>query len=855
MSRYGINYYDLAVYGPETISLYTAQSFNARSENYGYIKLSWVSPVGNWSKIKLTRNTYGFPTNPWDGTELDIKGDGSYLSFKETDPAKFDDKSNLGQNTFYYYSLFVFDNTTNNWTRAGNTSAISALDYGYTELMYDYLPEVYKLNSMGNPVSNNYNEDLYDFLSLFGFQLSLAHTYTNLLVGRYDTQKVGGNLIPIFMQEFGLQHEPEIGYQQERILLQNIALIYKEKGTLSGLKEFIKSYSGYGLPSVSSAPNPPVDGVVVGHNIMLDYNDSSFEESIGHWVTPNSSATLKCLKEKNVTKLELTSNVAKVTIGTHNYQVGNKVYISGSSYPLFNKTAAPVTITAITSTTVSFSLTGTDVPSTNAYNNSTNAYPILYPYPKAWAEPTSPTLYPNKRKGILAVKNSNSGSGTVKLSCGYENVITKGIPVTDGLAYSFSIYASGDSTSRNVTAGIDWYDRFGVYISSSAGSATSDSTGQFSVRLTASNKTAPTGAYYAVPTISIASSAGSASNEWHYFDAAQFEQSIAVTDFDEARQIHVTLKATRINELINPNFAGTTSAAPWAPTGATQTVITSEPEPGAIIYNVNYLTLTAGTAKLETIYTNEFKINDLVYVKNVSGITDGAYTVTEWGPATTNASSYIQFNTGGVTTATRTSVTGTVYISSNALKLTATGASVVVNSWDGSTTAQQMAIYYPNTNYTFSVHAKSSGTGNTATLSIKWYDSSNAFISTSSGVTTTITSAPGGSTWNQLYVTAVAPETAAYATVTITIATANGTIILLDSALFENQSFVFPYFSGNGGPGRASAFKWEGGVVDGSRSHFYKNYATISNRLANGALQNQILLGTTVALYYAQPKT
>ena len=193
-------------------------------------------------------------------------------------------------------------------------------------------------------------------------------------------------------------------------------------------------------------------------------------------MTPNSSAVLKCLKEKNITKLELTSNVAKVTVGAHDYQIGNKIYISGSSYPLFNKTVSPVTITATTATTISFSLTGTDLPATNAYNNSTNAYPIVYPYPKAWAEPTSPALYPNKQKGILSVKNANSGSGTVKVSCGYSNAITKGIPVTAGLAYSFSVYAAGDSSARNVTASIDWYDRFGTYISSSAGSATSDIT-------------------------------------------------------------------------------------------------------------------------------------------------------------------------------------------------------------------------------------------------------------------------------------------------------------------------------------------------------------------------------------------
>lgn len=853
MSRYGVNYYELATYGSSNQSIYLATPFTATPVGYGSIDLSWNSPAGEWSKIKVTRNTYGFPLTPWDGTELDIKNDGTYLAFKETDPTKFRDDVNLGQNTFYYYSIFIYRSTSGYWIRAGNAIALSVKDYKYTDLMYKYLPDVYKLDSMNNPVSDAYNDELYQFLSLFGFELSQHHTYTNLLVNRYDIEKVGGMLLPAFLQEFGLRHEAEIGFQQERILLQNIVPIYKEKGSTEGLNEFIKSYSGYAIPAASSAPNSPVEGISMSANLMLDYNDSSFEESIGHWTSPDSSAVLKCLKEKNITKVALSSNVATITVGAHDYQVGNKIYISGSSYPLFNHTASPVTITAIGSTTISFSLTGTDVPTTNAYNNSTDAYPIVYPYPLAWDEPTTPTLYPNKQNGILAVKNNNAGSGTVALSCGSTNAITKGIPVEAGLAYTFSIYAAGDSSARNVTAGIDWYNRFGVYISSSTGSATSDSTGQFSVRLTAANKTAPTDAYYAVPTLSIASSAGTASNEWHYFDAGQFEQATAASDFDEARQIHITVRANRINELVNPSFAGP-APDPWTITGATSAVIESEASPDYTIYNVNYLTLASGIATLETEVTNEFKVNDYIYVSGVSGITDGTYQVTEWAANSGSLYSYVKVDTGGATTAARTAVTGVIYRSAHSLELTSTGTSITVDSWDGATTSEQMDVYYPDAEYTFSVYVKSSGITDTATLSISWYDDTNVLISTETGDPFTIAAIPGGTVWARPYVTGVAPSTAAYATVSIEIATSNAETVILDNALFERESFVFPYFSGDEGQSSTTSFLWEG-TQDASRSHYYKNYSTVSNRLITGALDDQLLLGTTVAIYYAQPNT
>jgi hypothetical protein len=854
MGLYGSDLYALTTYGPPDGVLFSSYSMTARSKNFGSIEINWTSPFGEWSRIKLTRNSYGFPIDPWDGAELDISKDGTYFAFKETDPVNFIDNTNIGLNTFYYYSLFVFDNDSEKWIRSGDVIALSSGNYNYTNLLYEYLPNVYKINSLGDPFIDTDNEDLYNFLSLFGFQLNLSHTYTNLIVNRYSTEKVGGTLIPTFMQQFGLSFEPEIGLQQSRILLQNSVLINKERGTGEGLVEFIKSYAGYEVGGTSTAPNPHVTGLTVGPNLMLDYNDSSFEESNGHWTSPNSSASLYCLKQYKVTNLALTSNVATLTIGAHNYQVSQKVYTSGFSAPLFNSGASTVTITAITGTTISFALTGTNVPSTTAYNNSTDSYPLISPYPTPWNQTTTPVGYPNKQKGVLAVRNASVSSGTVAFSCGASNAITKGIPVTAGLAYSFSIYTSANGTTRTITVGIDWYNRFGVYLSSSTGTGTANVAGQLSTRLQSINKTAPTGAYYAVPTVSIASSAGSASNEWHYFDAAQFEQSATATNFDEARQVRVVATATNINELINPHFAGTTSAAPWVTTGGTDVVVENQIEPTATLYSANYLTLGAGVATLESTRTSDLVPGDVIYVTGVSGITNGVYTVLTWEPASLSYSSYITFNTGGSTTAARTAVTGSFYKASTSLEVTASGSSVVVNSWDGSTVAQQMGIYYPDTEYTFSAYVKSSNASNTATPSITWYTSSNVVISTSTGATVTITAAPGSASWVRPFVTAVAPSTAAYATVKVTFATASTNTLLLDSALFENKAFASPFFSGAGGSAESSSFIWEG-TANASRSHYYKNYAVLSNRLSNGALTDQVPLGGTVAVYYAQPKT
>jgi hypothetical protein len=857
MGRYGLNQYDLAYYGNSDAIPYVSTSFRALPEKYGYIHLSWNSPYGQWSKIKLVRNTYGFPVNAWDGDVLDIKNDNSYVAFKETDPTMYDDKVGLGTNMFYYYSLFIFETVTYTWVRVGNAIALSPKDYGYTDLMYDSLPDVYKVNSLNDPFSNLDNEDLYNFLSLFGFQLSYDHTNTNLLTNRYNVETVSGSLLPTFMQQFGLSYEPEVGLQQSRILLKNITEVLKEKGSKAGLKEYLKSYAGYGINDASTAPNPGVQGFTVGANLMLDYNDSSFEESIGRWASPNSTAVLYCLKEKKVTKLSLTSNVATLTIGAHGYQVGNKVFTKNFSLGLFNSNSSSVTITAISSTTISYALTGTNIITSNAYNNTLNVYPTIFPEPYPYSESTTATsLYPNRQKGIMAVKNSSVTAGTIKVSCGTSNngnsPIKVGIPVNAGTAYSFSVYSAAGTTLRSITAGIDWYDRFGVYISSSTGTGTNNATGEFSVRLKAENKTAPSGAYYAIPTLSIASAAGSASNEWQYFDCAQFEAASSASAFNDARCINVIFTATRINELINPHFVGSSSAAPWVATGGTSTIATNYIEPEATVFSANYLTLVSGVATLESPLTNDLKVGQTVYVTGVTGITNGAYTVTGWTAATSSTSTSITFNSGGSTTAVRAAVTGSFYKAGNALKVTASSSTVTLNSWDGTTTSQQMGIYYPNIKYTFSIYARGTTSNDASTASIIWYDSSHSVISTENGTSTALTNS--STKWTRVSVSSIAPATAAYATVKVTTSTTSGNIILFDSSLFERTPFVLPFFSGSDGPGPSTDFLWEG-AANASRSHQYKNYYNVSVRLLNGSLTDQLLLGTSIAIKYAQPKT
>ena len=395
----------------------------------------------------------------------------------------------------------------------------------------------------------------------------------------------------------------------------------------------------------------------------------------------------------------------------------------------------------------------------------------------------------------------------------------------------------------------------------------------FSARASIANKVAPGTAYYAVPTILITDLGGSASNEYQYFDCAQWEASATATDFDEARQLHLTLKATRINELLNPHFALSSGSfaspvvAPWVISGSAATVTISEAakQPENTSWQTLYKTLTSSVARIETLYTADFKVGDKVYVSGVGTSFDGVQTVTAVGesassgvPPTITNYSYIEYSVSGspANVARTADVDGVVWLAGNALNLAATASGTVnVKSWDSSTSSHLMPIHYPDTSYTFSVYAQRDTNNESVTVSIKWYTAAAtpSLISTSTSSAFTITAS--GNDWNRPYITAVAPTTAAYAVVSLDWQAANGRTLRLDSAMFENTPIVSWYFDGSSGYGGSIPdYEWQG-TANGSRSHYYKNKFAVQDRTSNSTFKDKLPLGSTVAIYLSQPKT
>jgi hypothetical protein len=263
--------------------------------------------------------------------------------------------------------------------------------------------------------------------------------------------------------------------------------------------------------------------------------------------------------------------------------------------------------------------------------------PVVPPY----IESTSPALFPNSQLGILKVVAASTANSV--LACGAANPINQGIPVVAGQAYTFSIYTrtSLSGTARSVSLKIDWYKSDGTFISSSSSSSATNNASSWT-RVSTANRTAPSGAAFAVPVVTIAATAA----DIHYLDAGQFEKASSASDYVDARRIDLYLAAMRVNLAKNPTFASATTnwsvvsssansvstAAAYSGTGSL--LLTSN---GGAKFGCNQssVSVTAGSAYTWSMYVKD--VDSAVSYKAGISWYDGSSTLISTSSGTTTA--------------------------------------------------------------------------------------------------------------------------------------------------------------------------------------------------------------------------
>jgi hypothetical protein len=290
MSKYGTSRYGSGFkYGEvSTISVYYNSGIVATLVDYNSISISWsrfsYDPAdGAPTYWKLVKSYSGSLDNPDDATE--VIG-GTYANFTTSFLDTLKDYVGREIN----YSLWVFNGLR--WIACGNSYVINAVDDGSLTKVTKWIPRAW-LNSdssnTGDVTGEPNSGDFLNFLSAFVLKYDVFRSQAYLLTKSMDKTYAPSSLLKYKILDYGFDYEPVLGDAYHR--------------SLTGISNVVSSYKGTptSLTSYATGLTHWSSKIIRGHNLMLDYNDSSFEESTGRWVASSGVFAAKSFVSEGVT--------------------------------------------------------------------------------------------------------------------------------------------------------------------------------------------------------------------------------------------------------------------------------------------------------------------------------------------------------------------------------------------------------------------------------------------------------------------------------------------------------------------------------------------------------------------------
>jgi hypothetical protein len=272
MAKYGYTLYGLRRYGQlEGNQVYYQADIYAYAFDYGKVAVAWnsinVDPNDpNPTHWKLIRTQNGVPDHPDQGTLL---AGGVITSFAV---AYTDTTADAVAGQEVYYSIWLFNGL--DWINCGSSTAFVTAKSDTLLNLTRRMPGSWVNDAsgvgdvMGSPESGN---QLYQWLSALAFEYDRMRLQTELVAGMSDYRKIPKVLLPSAVLDAGMPYEPTLGDLTHRSLYRVGHLVNSTKGTAKGITSFTSALTHWG------------SSVTKGSNLMLDYDDSSFEETTGRW--------------------------------------------------------------------------------------------------------------------------------------------------------------------------------------------------------------------------------------------------------------------------------------------------------------------------------------------------------------------------------------------------------------------------------------------------------------------------------------------------------------------------------------------------------------------------------------------
>ena len=275
MATYSEGLYGLPLYGQQPDTGFYDAKLVAWSYDYNTTYIKWSRAVKNptdpdikyW---KLIKSVSGTPDDPADAI---IVASGPYSDYVTS----YTDTTDYDESTEVNYSLWVFNEQE--WILCGSAVTIVIVNDGSLTKVLKWVPRVWS-NSIdgvgdaaGEPTDKSEygSHDFANVMSAFVFEYDRFRAETAVLANISSVSLASSKLLKYKVLELGFNYEPTLGDNYHRSLYNSGNLINADKGTTKALSTYVTALTHWG------------NDVTIGHNIMLDYNDSSFEETVGNW--------------------------------------------------------------------------------------------------------------------------------------------------------------------------------------------------------------------------------------------------------------------------------------------------------------------------------------------------------------------------------------------------------------------------------------------------------------------------------------------------------------------------------------------------------------------------------------------
>jgi len=280
VAKYGNVVYGGAKYGVTPKLAYSVEPMAITVIDFTKIQIRWQSPTGEFTKIKLVRNQFGFPETSEDGItiweEYATEGSVSRSFF-------VDGEDNPGQTPIVngrqvYYTIFLFTDQKI-WVVAGQITDLMPLNHGVHKQIMDIIPKVFTSDIQSPLGVTDETSDLYNFMGGIAFTHDQFLSQLDVLRPQHSSEGIAFSTLSQNSFSMGLVPEPALPVKNQKRLIREALYLYSKKGMKSGIDAYAESLTGFAPTTTLST------------NLLLSVQDSTFYETIGNWTATNATIT------------------------------------------------------------------------------------------------------------------------------------------------------------------------------------------------------------------------------------------------------------------------------------------------------------------------------------------------------------------------------------------------------------------------------------------------------------------------------------------------------------------------------------------------------------------------------------